>query len=710
MSTHSKIKHHGNGSGLGDHAFFDQNGWLPIPRLVQWMVTLRCPLSCPHCLAEDDHSPDMSIEQATDLIRQVAEMQVPEFLLTGGEPLARPDMPEILAVLRDNHVRWSLNTAVMPDKRLQKAIEGWPPVFVAVSLDGPASVHNRFRGHAESYDQAIQSIGYFASLGIEVAAGTTVTSRNYRHLGETFSIVLSSGASRWGLHLLVPEGRAADRKRLFLSHAQLKGLLAFAADKRKYFPVTMADEIGYCGAWEPLVRDAPFFCGAGRAGCVVLPDGEVVPCTTLDRTTSAGNIHNRSLREIWETGFAELRECRPNGKCATCGYASACQGGCWLQRRHGSHCYRETWHTTDVLKTAAGIAVCLGLTSVGGNVLAQDSVPVVPSLMHGAEGIEASAMEALQRSIVQWYAAQSTHRSSPNAYEVNAALRKALPDDPGAAYFLKFAAGERPDAIADRARQIAAAFQTSRRSLCLVGLAWRDVTEWCLDGPPPQERSDADRKALREVTAIIAQTAEVWRTEIFKEKLDPFLRRPLQYRHFFMSKAGPSPLQRVEGDLAMKRWGGGKDVTEHFLTEHPYAETMTLKHTLADGADLKCLRDGKTIDADGVLRVFDLLLVPNAGDGKPVKLVFAFAGGHTMEVQLPAGTELTYGDILRLAHEQNPSWYDGFFWREMLQRGHSPLALPELRRRMREHQSKPENAGEPVPSEIIWPLSNLYLF
>ena len=55
-------------------------------------------------------------------------------------------------------------------------------------------------------------------------------------------------------------------------------------------PVTIADEIGYCGHWEALVRNEPFYCGAGRAGCAVLPDGEVVPCTTLDISTSAGNV------------------------------------------------------------------------------------------------------------------------------------------------------------------------------------------------------------------------------------------------------------------------------------------------------------------------------------------------------------------------------------------------------------------------------------
>ena len=711
MGSHSRTQRHGrSGQSAADDAFFAEHGWGRVPRLVQWMTTLRCPLSCEHCLAADDGSDDMPLSDAAGLIEQVAEMGVDEFLLTGGEPLARADLPEIIGVLRANGVRWSLNTAMRPDRRTRAAIEQWPPGFVAVSIDGPEAVHDAFRGRRGTFRDAMESIAWFAELVPAVAAGTTVTARNIEHLPQTFGLVMESGATQWGLHLTVPEGRAAGRNDLLLSRPQLRRLLRFAASKRNHFPVTMADEIGYCGFWEPLVRDEPFFCGAGRAGCVVLPDGEVVPCTTLDRTTSAGNLRRRPLRHIWETGFGELRARQPDGQCRSCRYAVACQGGCWLQRRHGTQCFRTVWHVPAAL-TAAGLAVCIGLGAPGAAVA--DEPPPAAEQREPMSDEEAAKMQVLQRSIIRWYAWQIPGRirdAGPD--RVLADLREALPEDPGAAYFIEFAKGDRPDEIADRAKGIEAAFKTEQRSLCLVGLAWRDLTEWCLDGPPPPERTDAERQALRESTALIAETAETWRTEIFADKLDPFLRRPVQYRHFFMSKAGPTPLQRAEGEVARSRWGGGRDITEQFLAEHPYAEPMKLEYTLAEETGLRCIRSGETIDADGVLRVFDLLLVPEAGPGEPVTLTFAFAGGHTMEVRLPAGTELTYGDVLRLAHEQNPRRYeDGFFWRQMIHiLRPSPFALPELRRRAREFRATPENADKPLPSGISWPLAQLYLF
>jgi radical SAM protein with 4Fe4S-binding SPASM domain len=665
------------------------------------MTTLRCPLSCEHCLAAGDDTEDMGAAESARLIEQVAVLGVEEFLLTGGEPLTRPDLPEIIGMLRANGVRWSLNTALMPDRRTRAAIEQWPPGFVAVSMDGPEEIHDAFRRRVGAFRGAMDSMAYFARLVPgRVAAGTTVTTRNFQHLPATFGIVLRSGVAQWGLHLLVPEGRAAKRKDLFLSRRQLKDLLGFAASKRNHFPVTLADEIGYCGFWEPFVRSEPFFCGAGRAQCVVLPDGEVVPCTTLDRSASAGNAIRQPLREIWETGFAALRSWRPEGKCRSCGYAVVCEGGCWLQRRHGTGCFRHVWNIPRTV-TAAGLAVCLGLAASGQALGAEAKEPAEqPVLMTDAE---AAKMQVLQSSIVRWYASQFRYRREvPDTAQVLTDLGRALPDDPGARYFLRFAEGKLPAGMEDHAKEIAEALQTKQRSLCLIGLAWRDVTEWCIEGEAPERRTDAERKALRDVTVKLGETAEAWRIEIFSEKLDPFLRRPLDYRRFFQSKAGPTALERVSGDLVRERWGGGKNVTEEFLAEHPYAETMNLKFTVSEDAKLLCLRGGKTADADGTLRVFDLLLVPEQEAGNQVVLTL-LAGGHRLNVTPPPETELTYGDVLRLAHEQNPKFSAPRF-------PPLPLALPELIQGKREFEAKKENAGKPLPDDILRPLVDLYLF
>ena len=720
MGSHASL-HRNPPAGLepagGSAEFFEQHGWTRVPRLVQWMVTQRCPLACPHCLADGgEATEDMPLDGAARLIEQVAALGVDELLLTGGEPLARDDLPQIIDLLRANGVRWSLNTAAMPDASVRHALEKWPPCFVAVSLDGPQAVHDGFRGRAGAFQDALDSLAYFADVAPgAVAAGTTVTTVNFAHLGATFGIVLASGASSWGLHLAVPEGRAAHRPDLMLSRTQLKQLLRFCAAKRRHFPVTMADEIGYCGAWEPLLRDEPFFCGAGKAQCVVLPDGEVVPCTTFDRTASAGNMLRQPLGEIWEQGFAELRSWTPQGKCRGCGYAFACEGGCWLQRRHGSQCFRSTWHVPGVLKGAAD-AACIGLAAANVSLPTQaEARGVAPATLMRPGDF--SQMEMLQRCIIQWYASQVGGRRAPTADEVRETVKKSLPDDPGGQYLLAFIAGERPRDIASRAKAIDAALKTRQRSLCLVGLAWRDLAEWCFDGTPPGKRSDAEQKVIRDVLARLSATAEAWRLAVYRGKLDPFLRRTTSYRRFFLSKAGPPRWTVLERGVAHKRGWTAPGLTEAFLREHPHAEAMNLAFEVTGGEGTVCRRMGKDVPFDGTLRAFDLLVVPGAKGGTGPELRVRW-GDHYFAVALPAGVELTYADALRLADEQNRDTLEKLaqtvrtsLWTG--RRGPEPaaLALPALRR-LHDRLEAEAKPGQ-VPAElwrVRWQLADLYLF
>ncbi|MFW6107592.1 MAG: radical SAM protein [bacterium] len=719
MGSHTKTQRHGRlRDGAREDAFFREHGYTRAPALVQWMATLRCPLECEHCLAAGDGAPDMPLCDVGRLVEQVAALGVDEFLLTGGEPLARPDLPEVIGVLRSNDIHWSLNTAVMPDRRARAAIERHPPGFVAVSVDGPRELHDRFRGRAGTFDAAMASIAYFADVAPDgVAAGTTVTARNVSHLPGTFGIVLESGATSWGLHLLVPEGRARGHRDLFLSKGQLRGLLRFAASKRKHFPVEMADEIGYCGFWDPLVRGEPFFCGAGRAGCVVLPDGEDVTYTPLDRSTSAGNVLRCPLAEIWETGFAEQRSWTPTGRCARCRNASACGGGCWLQRRHGTGCFRDVWGMPKAL-AAAGLAVSLGLGVAAGPASAADADPAGKPPVEVSE-IEPAKMQALQRHIIMWYAAQFPRSRAPSRETIIEGVKKTLPDDPGARYFLRFIEGDRPKDIAERAKQIRSALETQQRSLCLVNLGWRDLTEWCLDSTPPAERTQAQRKTLRELVAILSKTYDAWRAEIVKHKLDPFLRRPRHYRHFMRSKAGPTVMQRVDWRRGLKRGLVEDKLAAAFVKAFPQGQAMTLTlRTAAKGNAFKLVRDDRPAAFDGTLRVFDLLVTSaeSADAARTITIPFSRGRPRTLTAVLPAGVELTYGDVLRLVHEQNRKVFEGFTAQEL---GHatgpstfhpSPLVLPELRRRLEQLSAEPDAKKKSEWYWLRWALTDLYLF
>lgn len=406
MATHTSTGVHGARTPDLDGAFFREHGFTESPVVVQCYLTLRCDLACPHCLAarDDAAAEDMPLDLFDRLCGELASMGVPELLLTGGEPLRHGRFGDVVDCMRRHAVAWSLNTAVCPDAGQQVAIRRYPPGFVAVSLDGPAAVHDAFRGRVGAYEGAMAALRFFAGVpDTVVCAGTTVTTRNLPYLEETFRAVRTSGAHRWGLHLLLPEGRAGARRSLFPNAKQMRRLLRTIVEKRREFPVSLCDEMGHAGEWEGLVRDEAFFCAAGRAMCAVLPDGSVMPCSTLDPRHCEGRLADDTLANIWRTGFGRQRNPPREGKCAACADWAACGSGCWLQRQHGTQCFRHLWRVPPSLKVAAGVGLCLGAVGIHGAPAPAESNSVppgagsVPLMIPGVYGSKAFRGSELRR-------------------------------------------------------------------------------------------------------------------------------------------------------------------------------------------------------------------------------------------------------------------------------------------------------------------------
>jgi len=548
---------------------------MQVPDLVQWMATLKCGLSCEHCLTVTNEPalPDMPLEKVITLIDEIAEMGVREFLVTGGEPLVREDLSEVIDYLGLKNVNWTLNTAIMPSERMQSAIARHRPGFVAVSLDGPREVHDAFRGKSGAWDEAMESIRFL-------------------HLDETFHLAVASGVDQWGIHLLVPEGRAGQREDLFLSKSQLRKLIRFVARKRQYFSVEMADEIGYLGYLEPLVRDVPLTCGAGRSQCVVLPDGEVVPCSTLDRSCSAGNIHEQRLTEIWTNGFSELREWRPSGKCEHCDYSPACMAGCWLQRKAGTQCFREVWHLPGALKTAAGVAICLGGLAAYTGEGSLSTIEQPDKALHDVrlhKQVNGNVVNDvnpvyMDNAILSFYAELAAGMETGSLV---LPLGQACIDEETRILLTGFREGTLPRSMHERCAMVFNVLEREQRSLSLAALLWRVLNEPLFDTDYAWELSESDRQVFRTTLAAVERKALEWRVDIFENGLDPYLSsgRLTDPPFFMMSKAGPRPgdyeTYALSGDLDEERWGreydpDHRETAEFFLQDHPYAELMDL--------------------------------------------------------------------------------------------------------------------------------------
>lgn len=302
------------------------------PAAVQWIATRACDLTCDHCYTDAGprHAGELTTDEALALVDAIADMGAAQLVIAGGEPLLRKDLDRIVARAAERGLPWALHTHGGLVRRRPELFRDAPPAMVAVSLDGPEAVHDRFRGREGSYRDALAAIRYLVDETEcpAVVAGTVVNRLNADLLADMEADVRASGATSWGLHLFAPEGRGAAHTALCPTPGQLQRAAAFARRKRASLHVELDNEWGSAGVLDPFYRDHPFLCGAGRFTCVVGVDGAIVPCTTTDPGEAEGNVRTHALAEVWRTGFGRFRG---DGTDATC----ADGADCWLQTRNG---------------------------------------------------------------------------------------------------------------------------------------------------------------------------------------------------------------------------------------------------------------------------------------------------------------------------------------------------------------------------------------
>ena len=313
-----------------------------------WECTARCNLHCLHCGSDCtavSQAPDMPLEdflRALDTIPR--EERPPEFtvVLTGGEPLLRPDIADIGQALRGRGVLWSMvSNGYFYDEAMHRKLLSAGLGALTISLDGLEQTHDWMRGHPESYRRALRAIRLSAAeprLNFDVV--TCINARNYEQLEQMYEVLREAGVPQWRLFTIIPIGRAKDNPLMRLSPEQTAGLMEFIAQKRKRggpMNVTFSCE-GYLGKYERIARSGPHYCRAGINIGAVLLDGRICACPDIDRDVfSQGSIYEDSLWEVWNTRFQPFRDrsWARKGACKDCSAFRDCLGG-GMHNWHGA--------------------------------------------------------------------------------------------------------------------------------------------------------------------------------------------------------------------------------------------------------------------------------------------------------------------------------------------------------------------------------------
>jgi radical SAM protein len=183
------------------------------PFLAIWEVTQSCDLACKHCRAAAQpiaHPDELTTAQGKALIDEISAMQVPIFVFTGGDPLKRKDVFELIRYASDKGVHVALTPSATPllTREAIFQLKEAGLVRLGISLDGStAEVHDAFRGLTGAYARTIQAIEWANEAGIPIQVHTTISRHNAHDLDNLCALFEKLAIVMWNVFFLIPVGR-----------------------------------------------------------------------------------------------------------------------------------------------------------------------------------------------------------------------------------------------------------------------------------------------------------------------------------------------------------------------------------------------------------------------------------------------------------------------------------------------------------------------
>jgi radical SAM protein with 4Fe4S-binding SPASM domain len=307
-----------------------------VPLVMSWNVTRECNMKCSHCYinaTEKKLNNELTTQEAKKLMDQIYQVSSPLLILSGGEPLLRSDIFELIRYGTKKGLKMGLGSnGSLIDEAVAKKLKEAGIATVSISLDSNiAAQHDEFRGVTGAWEKAVQACKALRKNNVLVQVNTTLTQQNYNQIDDIMSLAENIGVENFHLFFLVPTGRGT--KLTDISPEKYEEIIT------KTFAKTANHKLNVRPSCAPqFMRIAKGMgldmrqwirgCIAGLYYCRIYPNGDVTPCPYLP--IKLGNIREKSFKEIWFNSkvFKDLRE--PNslkGKCGACEYRSLC-GGC----------------------------------------------------------------------------------------------------------------------------------------------------------------------------------------------------------------------------------------------------------------------------------------------------------------------------------------------------------------------------------------------
>ena len=307
-----------------------------VPLVMSWNVTRECNMKCSHCYinaTDKKLSNELTTQEGKNLMDQICQVSKPLLILSGGEPLLRSDIYELIQYGTSKGLKMGLGSnGSLIDDTVAAKLKAAGIATVSVSLDSNIpSQHNEFRGVAGAWQKAVDACKSLRKNNVLVQVNTTLTHENYNQIDDIMALAESIGVENFHLFFLVPTGRGT--KLTDISPQKYEDMISttFAKVSKHRLNVRPSCAPQFMRIAKGMGLDMRQWvrgCMAGMYYCRIYPNGDVTPCPYLP--IKLGNIREKTFKDIWFNSsiFKALRD--PNclkGKCGVCEYRALC-GGC----------------------------------------------------------------------------------------------------------------------------------------------------------------------------------------------------------------------------------------------------------------------------------------------------------------------------------------------------------------------------------------------
>jgi radical SAM protein with 4Fe4S-binding SPASM domain len=307
-----------------------------VPLVMSWNVTRECNLKCSHCYinaTDKKLQGELTTNEGKVLIDQISEVSHPLLVLSGGEPLLRPDIYELIKYGSSRGLKMGLGSnGSLIDDTVAAKLKASGIATVSISLDSNIpEQHDQFRGQVGAWQKAVDACKALRKNNVLVQVNTTLTHENYDQIDDIMSLAENIGVENFHLFFLVPTGRGT--KLTDISPQKYEDMITntFAKVSKHRLNVRPSCAPQFMRIAKGMGLDMRQWirgCIAGMYYCRIYPNGDVTPCPYLP--IKLGNVKERSFGEIWFNSpvFKALRN--PDtlkGKCGACEHRQLC-GGC----------------------------------------------------------------------------------------------------------------------------------------------------------------------------------------------------------------------------------------------------------------------------------------------------------------------------------------------------------------------------------------------